>query len=121
MITPDELKHLFDMAVGTMDFGSGFYNHEDVVFLRHVATLIGVDVKEATPDNFRASFAHDVVKPKEQVHRKWVPDPKAGPRTFRGAWEPDGTIFICSYCRRDIDNPVHHGVSVTEPTAEYES
>jgi hypothetical protein len=120
MITLDELKKLFDLATESMDFGSGFMDHEEVVLLRRVAVIIGVDVKEGTPDNFRASFAHDVVDPREKEHKVWVKDPTAGPRTYRGTWVPDGTITICDYCKRNITNPVHHGVSVEVPTDTYE-
>jgi hypothetical protein len=101
----EDIRFLFDMSVGSMDFGSGFLDHEEVVRLRRIAEHLGIDVKEATPSNFRASFAHDFTEPRKT--RAYVKnDPK--------------TIIVCGYCGRLEENPVHHGISTTEETRGYE-
>jgi len=48
-----DLQIVFDTAVHSMDFGSGFLDDEEVTALRAVAVLLGVDPLVATPDNFR--------------------------------------------------------------------
>lgn len=47
---------VFDTAVNSMDFGSGFLDHEEVEALRAFAVLLGVDPMVATPDNFRCQY-----------------------------------------------------------------
>jgi hypothetical protein len=47
------LQIIFDTAVHSMDFGSGFLDDEEVTALRAVAVLLGVDPLVATPDNFK--------------------------------------------------------------------
>ena len=47
---------LFDTAVGSMDFGSGFLDDEEVAALREAAVLLGADPDEATPRNFRCKY-----------------------------------------------------------------
>jgi hypothetical protein len=54
----DDLQKLFDTAVNSMDFGSGFLDHDEVVVLRRFAGLLGVEKMTATPDNFRKQFNH---------------------------------------------------------------
>src|SRR5262249_49323179 len=43
-------------AVGSMDFGSGFLDDEEVDNLRALAVVIGANPWEATPSNFRPKF-----------------------------------------------------------------
>jgi hypothetical protein len=50
------LRALFDVAVSSMDFGSGFLDDEEVVSLRRAAEIIGVDPMAATPDNFKCKY-----------------------------------------------------------------
>ena len=50
------LRALFDVAVSSMDFGSGFLDDEEVAYLREVAGILGVDPAEATPANFRCKY-----------------------------------------------------------------
>ena len=52
------LKNLFDLAVGSMDWGSGFWDDEDTACGRAVAELIGVDPIVATPYTYRDRFRH---------------------------------------------------------------
>lgn len=58
-----ELRHLFDIStVGSMSFGSGFLDTEEVDVLRRIAVRLGVDPMEGTPSNFRREYPH-VLKP----------------------------------------------------------
>jgi len=56
------LRIVFDVAVGSMDFGSGFLDDEEVGALREVAVILGADPADATPRNFLCKFRqrHDV-------------------------------------------------------------
>jgi len=47
---------LFDLAVGSMDFGSGYMVDEDVEVLRQVAVQLGVDPMKGTPENFKCKY-----------------------------------------------------------------
>lgn len=50
------LRALFDIAVSSMDFGSGFLDDEEVSHLRAVAVILGVDPMRGTPDNFKCKY-----------------------------------------------------------------
>ena len=54
----DDLRAVFDIAVGSMDFGSGFLDDAEVETLRRVAGVIGVDPMEATPSMFASKYPH---------------------------------------------------------------
>lgn len=54
----EDLKALFDVAVNSMDFGSGFLDTDEVNVLRRVAVVIGVDPMVGTPMDFRKRIAH---------------------------------------------------------------
>lgn len=58
MIEVDDevLRALFDVAVSSMNFSSGFLDDEEVGCLRQVAVILGVDPMVATPDNFRCKY-----------------------------------------------------------------
>lgn len=58
VIETEDLKALFDLAVSSMDFGSGFLDSDEVSMLRRVAVTIGVDPWVATPHLFRSQFPH---------------------------------------------------------------
>lgn len=51
------LQILFDTAVNSMDFGSGFLDDEEVAALREVAVLLGVDPMVATPEMFQCKYS----------------------------------------------------------------
>jgi hypothetical protein len=55
-VADEVLRALFDIAVSSMDFGSGFLDDEEVARLREVAELLGVDPMAATPENFRCKY-----------------------------------------------------------------
>ena len=56
MLSDDDIRILFDVATNSLDFGSGFLDNEEVEALRRVAVYLGVDPKEATPDNFTNTY-----------------------------------------------------------------
>lgn len=58
LVPLDDLRVLFDTAVGSMDFGSGFLDDAEVKVLRNFAEKIGLDPMQATPTNFRKRFFH---------------------------------------------------------------
>jgi hypothetical protein len=51
-LSTEDLRVLFDTAVGSLDFASGFLDNDEVLALRRVAVVLGVDPLEATPHNF---------------------------------------------------------------------
>ena len=53
-----DLQALFDLAVNSMDFGSGFFGTDEVVLLRRIALHLGVDPMKATPNEFHANYPH---------------------------------------------------------------
>lgn len=58
------LRVLFDTAVGSMDFGSGFLDDEEVAALREVAGMLGADPMVATPGKFRCGYrGHHAAEP----------------------------------------------------------
>jgi hypothetical protein len=56
VLSDDDIRILFDTAVGSMDFSSGFLDNEEVEVLRKVAVYLGRDPKEATPSNFLETY-----------------------------------------------------------------
>lgn len=50
------LQILFDTAVGSMDFGSGFLDDEEVTALRDIAQRLGQDPIVATPTGHHRKF-----------------------------------------------------------------
>lgn len=57
-LTVEEVKQLFDLVVGSMDFGSGFLDTDDVNLLRRVAVHLGADPMVATPTEFTRTYPH---------------------------------------------------------------
>lgn len=62
-------KVVFDVAVNSMDFGSGFLDNEEVEALRAAAVDLGVDPMEATPHGFKAEYCpgHEPVEHKARA------------------------------------------------------
>ncbi len=52
------LQAVFDTAVNSMDFGSGFLDDDDVVELRKVAVVLGVPTEVATPRPMMCKYEH---------------------------------------------------------------
>lgn len=70
----EDLQVLFDVAVGSLDFASGFLDNDEVRALRRVAKVLGVDPLKATPSNFCAE-ALDCEHDWEVADRHWRVNP----------------------------------------------
>ncbi len=57
-IEREQLQAIFDLAVGSMDFGSGFWETKDALAARKVAELLGLDPMEGTPYAMSKHFGH---------------------------------------------------------------
>jgi len=88
------LQDMFDIIVGSLDFGSGFLDLEQVEMLRAVAVLLGVDPMKATPYDQTTRYPHPFVSAKD----------------INGV--PTGR---CRTCSRPADLPAHAAaVDLTE-------
>jgi hypothetical protein len=99
----EDAKAVLDIAVGSMDFGSGFLDREEVATLRRLAVQIGVDPIVATPEEWRLQYAH-----------AWTPETKRRYHWDRRAPVNDRVILAedyigCEHCPQAEDDPVHHG------------
>jgi hypothetical protein len=93
----EDVKALLDMATNSMDWGSGFLDHDEVAVLRRVAVVIGSDPIDATPNEWRSQYAH-AYKPAK-----------------RSVWEPERfpnleIIEVCEHCPLSEADPIHHGI-----------
>ena len=55
-VSKDLLQKVFDVAVGSMNFTSGFLDDEEVSALRELAVILDVDPMTATPENFMCKY-----------------------------------------------------------------
>jgi hypothetical protein len=55
-VTIGMLQALLDAISGSLDFGSGFLNNEEVEVMRAVAGLIGVDPDRVTPPEYMCLY-----------------------------------------------------------------
>lgn len=85
-IPTDDLRALFDIAVGSMNFTSGFLDSDEVNLLRKVAVIIGVDPMVATPKEFARRIAHPFTLPASERLERWP---------HQARW--------CRWCERDQD------------------
>jgi hypothetical protein len=100
LVPLDDLQRLFDTAVNSMDFGSGFLDNEEVVTIRYFAKMLGVDPITATPGNFRKQFSHQY-KPQTRTTYDWdVRDPYERGKTKRDE-------EVCYWCSQQIDFEMH--------------
>ncbi len=60
-VPTEDLRTMFDIAVGSLNFGSGFLDSDEVDVLRRVAVQIGVDPMAGTPKEFALRTAHPFV------------------------------------------------------------
>ena len=51
-----DLRALLDLATGSLDFGSGFWNNEDTEIARGIAVMLGVDPNDVTPGNMQCTY-----------------------------------------------------------------
>jgi hypothetical protein len=92
-----DLQALLDLATGSMDFGSGFWDEEQVEIARKTAALLDIDMMLVTPSNFTYQYG---CKAKGQHQWDAV------------AWTASAGHNIRWYCRR-----CHHtSASVDKPT-----
>lgn len=65
MEIPDRLLRIvYDTAVSSMDFGSGFLDDSEVAALREIAVILGTDPETATPGNFKCKYrGHHAARP----------------------------------------------------------
>lgn len=49
---------MFDLAVGSLNFGSGWWDTEDVEAAREVAVTLGVDPQKEVPDLHFDKYGH---------------------------------------------------------------
>lgn len=85
VVPTETLRALFDCAVNSMDFGSGFWDHEDTTAARAIAVLLGVDPWNATPRDHGVNYPHAFDTP-----------------------DPDADWAYCRRCRQDRDHRCHH-------------
>lgn len=88
-----DLRALLDLATGSMDFGSGFWDNEQVEIARKVAGLLGIDLMLVTPFNFTCVY---------NGQHQWVPSTCTGQSRIR---------WMCTLCRHTSD-------SVEKPPAQ---
>jgi hypothetical protein len=99
----DIARATFDIAVGSMDFGSGFLDDEEVKQLRDFAVRIGIDPMLATPETFRLKYQHAYEPDRSEWHWEY-PDPRNWASGIRveGPY-PDR----CHWCRMERAHEVH--------------
>ena len=56
LVNRELLQIVFDLVVNSMDFGSGFFDEDDVKATRELATIIGLDPMVGTPENMKCQF-----------------------------------------------------------------
>lgn len=52
------VQEMFDIIVGSLDFGSDFLDQEQIEMLRSVAETLGLNPMAATPSKYSKSFPH---------------------------------------------------------------
>lgn len=88
-VPTEDLKALFDVAVGSLNFTSGFLDTDEVNMLRRIAVLIGADPMEGTPDGFAKQYPHPFT---ERVK----------------TWPPSSWADCCRRCDQRADDKVHN-------------
>jgi hypothetical protein len=100
-ISLEDARILYDLSVGGLGFGSGFFDTEDTECCRRLAVAIGLDPMEATPDEFTGTYKH-VPAPVERRFRV------GGRLSVTGAPVPlYETRTVCKKCNAPIDAWVH--------------
>ncbi len=89
------LQLVFDVAVQSMDFASGFLGDDEVYALRDIAVLLGVDPMVATPSNYCKRIPHAFGE--------------GEPR-----WHKDRRL-ICRYCAQPFTADIHTVTPIDVP------
>lgn len=107
-LSKDSAQRVFDALAGSMDFGSGFLESDDVLALRELAQVIGVDPSIGTPNEFKKDFPH---KFKEATFSRVNLAGRLGLLTQSVRYTPKGLVCgVGSYtrtCLRGIGDPIH--------------
>ena len=80
-IRKGDLRALLDLATGSMDFGSGFWDNEQVEIARKTAVMLDIDPMLVTPSNFVHAYGH--------AAHQWV----------KQRWGAHECIWYCEICR----------------------
>jgi hypothetical protein len=56
LVRRGDLRGVLDIAVNSLDFGSGFLDNEQVEVMRTLAEQLGIPVNEVTPTEFRCAY-----------------------------------------------------------------
>lgn len=105
-VPEDIIRACFDIAIGSMDWGSGFLSQEEVEQLRALAVLLEVDPWEATPPAMRPAYCPG------HEWTEWEAD----------RWHPDYRYRECPICGKHEQDPrimaefTEDGQPVQQPT-----
>jgi hypothetical protein len=96
LVPRDALQAVLDLAINSMDFGSGFWDHEECDAARRIAVLLGVSPWVATPDSLRGTYPHRfVVAPPGAV----APSVTYTDPTYRSGGHNGPACMFCRYSR----------------------
>ena len=70
MLPKAAVQALLDIAVSSMDFGSGFWEQDETDAARYIAKQLGVDPLEATPPDMRKNYPHSFVTRETRITQK---------------------------------------------------
>lgn len=105
----EDAQRLFDLATDSPLICSGSFETDDVVVLRRLAALIGVDPNVATPDEFAAQYPHPFKR--RPVHAKMLGGETGEQAQARIAEErADPGCRVGKYgrwCGKPADDPIH--------------
>lgn len=94
MISNRLARVIFDIAVNSANFGSGFLDDVEVAALRQVAEALGVDPMAATPRNFRCQY-HGHHRAEVYLDSPYFSDLEGVPRNayrLRSEFPPDAKL-----------------------------
>lgn len=100
----EDLQALFDLVQGSMDWGSGFYDLDDVTAMMHIAPMLGLDEMDGVPSNLAGTVAHSYAE---------RPLPET---TYQRVINRDGFLvadvaskkIVCKWCSLQESAPIHH-------------
>ncbi len=114
-VPTEDLQVMFDVAVESLDFASGFLDNDEVLALRRVAVLLGVDPMKATPHNFNMTVA-TCEHVWEYADRTWHVKPGVTVRwKDREVSDPEEDLEVTADGDISILNTLVYNGSVTGP------
>jgi len=84
----EDLRAIFDLAVNSLNFNSGFWTTEDVEIARRIAVIIGVDPMKGTPFLFASQYPHEWKSLRPDKPESYTPE------------------FSCLYCGKPMSSHV---------------